>query len=446
MGRRIRDLDWSATPIGPREEWPRSLRTAVGILLHSQYPMFIWWGPERINIYNDAYIPVLGARHPDALGAAAPRIWAEIWDVVGPQSDIVFQEGRATWNESSLLVMERYGYAEETYFTFSYSPVPDDAGGVGGLFCACTEETGRVLGERRLRTLRELGERSLAEATSTERVCAAALEALGANPYDFPFALVYLVSEDASVASLAGAVGIDPEAHGMPAEVVMDGGDDPWGFGAGLAGGGGRRVDDLEARFGRLPAGAWKDDRTRRALVVPLARSGGEGHPAGFLVSGLSPRLAFGADYESVVELAAGQLDTALANVRAYEKERERAAALAELDRAKTVFFSNVSHEFRSRALEQEAHAPEHRIVAQQAVLLLGEVVEGQEQQRTGDREAPEESGNDQAQEEARHDQPDQRRHDVRTNSFEQSHLLSVRSRSVPFRRGPSHPTMSART
>ncbi|HEY9434736.1 MAG TPA: hypothetical protein VI260_25030, partial [Blastocatellia bacterium] len=157
MGELIRVMDWSRTPIGPIESWPQSLKTAVNILLNSRYPMFVWWGRELTNIYNDAYIPMLGARHPQALGRSAPNVWADVWPVVGPQSEVVMREGRSTWNESILLVMERHGYTEETYFTFSYSPAPDDAGDVGGVFCAVTEDTARVLGERRLKTLRDLG-------------------------------------------------------------------------------------------------------------------------------------------------------------------------------------------------------------------------------------------------------------------------------------------------
>ena len=128
IGKIIRLLDWSQTPIGPVESWPQSLKTAVDILLNSRFPMFIWWGCELTNIYNDAYTPMLGARHPQALGQSARCVWADVWPVVGPQVEVVMSEGRATWNESVLLVMERHGYPEEAYFTFSYSPAPDDSG------------------------------------------------------------------------------------------------------------------------------------------------------------------------------------------------------------------------------------------------------------------------------------------------------------------------------
>ena len=147
MQEAVQSFDWASTPLGPMLEWPPSLRVAVGICLNSRFPMFVWWGPELINIYNDAYIPVLGKRHGDALGWPARSLWGEIWDVIGPQADAVMQRGEATWNERVLLVMERNGYTENTYFTWSYSPIRDEKGNVGGLFCACTEETQHVLAE-----------------------------------------------------------------------------------------------------------------------------------------------------------------------------------------------------------------------------------------------------------------------------------------------------------
>jgi PAS domain S-box-containing protein len=147
MAARVAAFDWSRTPLGPMDAWPQSLRVAVGICMNSRFPMFVWWGPQLINIYNDAYIPVLGKRHPQALGVPARGTWQEIWSVVGPQAEAVMQRGAATWNERVLLVMERHGYREDTYFTWSYSPILDESGRIGGLFCACTEETQRVRAE-----------------------------------------------------------------------------------------------------------------------------------------------------------------------------------------------------------------------------------------------------------------------------------------------------------
>jgi PAS domain S-box-containing protein len=166
MAARVRAFDWSRTPLGPTGSWPQALKIAVDICLASRFPMFVWWGPGRINLYNDAYAPVLGKRHPDALGRPARAVWAEIWDVVGPQAEAVLARGEATWNERVRLDMERHGYVEETYFTWSYSPIPGDDGRVGGLYCACSEETGRVLAERERDRLAE--ERRRAEARTRE--------------------------------------------------------------------------------------------------------------------------------------------------------------------------------------------------------------------------------------------------------------------------------------
>ena len=188
MGARIRETDWTKTPLGAIETWQHSLKTTVRIMLNSRYPMFVWWGAELINLYNDAYIPVLGKRDKEALGKSAREIWVDIWNVVGPQSELVINEGRSTWNEEVLLVMERNDFTEETYFTFSYSPVIDDAGNIGGLFCVCTEDTAQVIGRRRLQTLSELGEHT-AEAETVEQACAFAAQTLAENRADLPFVL-----------------------------------------------------------------------------------------------------------------------------------------------------------------------------------------------------------------------------------------------------------------
>ena len=221
MGTLIRSKDWAATPLGPVQGWPRSLKTVIFLMLNSRYPMFVWWGRELINFYNDAYIPVLGARHPDALGRAASGIWAEIWDVVGTQAEIVMRQGRATWNDSLLLVMERYGFTEETYFTFSYSPAMDDDGTVGGVFCACTEDTKRIVGERRLRTLRALAEQGT-RAKSAEEACTLTAATMRDNPYDLPFAMLYLLNASGATALRSGTTIADSPAAPRVIELGSD--------------------------------------------------------------------------------------------------------------------------------------------------------------------------------------------------------------------------------
>ncbi|HSJ63192.1 MAG TPA: hypothetical protein VK922_04705 [Gemmatimonadaceae bacterium] len=196
MGAVLRGHDWSRTPFGPVDHWPSNLRTTVGIVMHSRFPMLLWWGPELRQIYNDAYRPVLGAKHPRAVGQPGAQVWAEIWDILGPRADQARAMSHATWDEDLFLPMDRYGFTEETYFTFSYSPVPDTEmpGRSAGVLVTCTETTQRVLGERRVRSLRDLGARS-SEAKTAEEACAIAAATVASNTRDVPFITVYLLDD-----------------------------------------------------------------------------------------------------------------------------------------------------------------------------------------------------------------------------------------------------------
>ena len=348
MGERIRRFSWDKTSLGSLECWPESLRAVVNLMINSRYPMFVWWGGDLVNLYNDAYIPVLGKRHPDGLGRPARELWSEIWPVVGRDCDTVLREGRATWNNEVLLVMERNNFTEETYFTWSYSPVIDESGKVNGVFCACQEDTARVLSGRRLKSLRDLGDRTLERSQSAGEACRAAVHVLAENQHDIPFAAVYFLSEDAQHAILCEAAGLKPGAPSAPLEIRLGHSSDLWNFSAALADRKLQIIPDLPDRFGKLPTPPWPDDHVQQGIVVPLAKSGVQEVPAGFLVAGLSPRLTFDDEYRGFLELAAGHIATGIAHARAYEEERKRAEALSELDRAKTAFFSNVSHEFRT--------------------------------------------------------------------------------------------------
>src|SRR5215475_8998552 len=124
----MRAIDWSTTPLGPVDSWPQSLRTCIRIILTSRQPMFVWWGEQLINLYNDAYVSILGNKHPTALAQPARRIWSEVWDVAGPRAEYAMRQDEGTYDEALQFVMLRKGYPEETYFTFSYSPIPDDHG------------------------------------------------------------------------------------------------------------------------------------------------------------------------------------------------------------------------------------------------------------------------------------------------------------------------------
>ncbi|WP_433926822.1 ATP-binding protein [Sorangium cellulosum] len=349
MGALIRSIDWSRSALGPVEAWPQSLRTALSILLSSEHPMFLWWGRELIQFYNDGYRPILGSRkHPAAMGQAGRVCWKEIWDVIEPMIEKVFSGG-ATYIRDGLLILDRNGFLEECYFNYGYSPIRDERGTVAGVFVACSESTGHILGKRRLQLLGELGARA-ADAKSVDDACRVMMETVAQAGRDLPFALLYVVEQDGARASLAASAGLDPGHAAAPAAVSLEPAEGAvWPLHRALR----EEVDvdlsapsELPAGALPLPGGPWRD-AARRAVVLPLHRAGG-GRPAGFLVAGVSPRLVLDDDYRSFLRLVAAHSATALQNARASEEEKRRLLALAELDRAKTAFFSNVSHEFRT--------------------------------------------------------------------------------------------------
>ena len=206
MGARMRAFDWAATALGAPDTWPQSLRTIVRILLDSRYAMWMLWGPDLTFFCNDAYLPTVGLRRDWVLGARADRVWAEIWPDIGPRIDHVLRTGEATWDEGLLLFLERSGYPEETYHTFSYSPVYDDVGHVAGMLCVVTEDTLRLISERRIALLGAIGT-DMAAATTEAEVFDVLRRHLGGGVPDLPCSLTYLRVADARRAERALATG-----------------------------------------------------------------------------------------------------------------------------------------------------------------------------------------------------------------------------------------------
>ncbi len=332
LGALMRSIDWSRTSLGPIEVWPQALRTSVRIMLTSRQPMFVWWGDELVNLYNDAYRSIVGGKHPQALGQPASVVWAEIWDQVEPRAKSAMSANEGTYDEALLLIMERNGYREETYYTFSYSPVPSDTGEAGGILCANTDDTQRIIGARQLALLRELAA-GTTDARTIDEVCVRTIQSLETDPRDLPFALLYLQDATGRM-TLEGCAGVSV-VH--PASF--------WPFEQVLRTHAPVLVTNLTS-LGSLPNGAW-DRPPHQAVALPIAPSGRTGR-AGVLVAGLNPYRLFDDGYQGFLGLVSGQIAAAIANAHAYEEERRRAEALAELDRAKTTFFSNVSHEFRT--------------------------------------------------------------------------------------------------
>ena len=343
MGARMRAFDWSQTSLGPAALWPQSLKTAVRIMLTSRQAMFVWWGAELTNLYNDPYKAIVGGKHPEALGQPASRVWREIWDQIGPRAESVIRDNEGTYDEALLLIMERHGYPEETYYTFSYSPVPNDQGDTGGIICANTEETQRILSERQLALLRELAA-STVDARTFDDACSLSARCLETNPYDLPFAAIYLIDPGSGDAVLTATSGIERGHPALPETVPLDQ-SSRWPFAEVLRVHKACLIPSLEA-LDDLPTGAWTRS-PRQAVAVPIAPSGQKGQ-AGVLLVGLNPFRLFDDSYRGFIDLVAAQLAACIANAQAYEEERKRAEALTELDLAKTAFFSNVSHEFRT--------------------------------------------------------------------------------------------------
>ncbi|GAB7050692.1 SpoIIE family protein phosphatase [Catenuloplanes indicus] len=317
MGARMRDLDWSATALGAPASWPPVLRSAVALMLASRAQIIIFWGPEYVALYNDAYIPAMGSKHPDHLGRPGREMWSEVWELIGTLFDGVVASGEAYWAPNHRFMLERHGYLEETYFDISYDPIRRPDGTVGGVYCIVTDTTSRVVGERRVTALSALGSR-LGEIASQPELAAEVVRVLGEFPADVPFAVVRLESDEAPIVAVGGAAAADVLPVTVDAETSL------------------RTVDVLVEP---------PDSAAAEAFAIPVTA----GHQTvGVLVLGLSRHLARDDAYLGFCRLVAAQVSNAVANLRAYEHERAQAAALAALDEAKTSFFSNVSHELRT--------------------------------------------------------------------------------------------------
>ena len=338
MGAQFAAFDWAAHPLGPPATWPPEWRSAVAVALTSRFPIVLWLGPQLHIVYNDGYIPMVGQKHPAALGAPGREVWAEIWDPIGPMLAGVMATGEATWSDDLMLALVTDGVPRERYFTFTYSPIIAQEGTVSGIFCAVTETTQRVLGERRLRLLTSVAAELFHTRTVTQAVDAVVRVCDGTHP-DLPFIAVYM-GGDYKQARLAGASASVydrlPQSLDawLPEDAVLDAGQP--------------LVLDVRDRLESPAAAAGSGNGgPQQALLLPMAvAQTGAGY--GALLVGLNPDRPLDAQYRGFCRLLADQISAAFSSAGSFELERQRADALDQLDRAKTVFLTNVSHEFRT--------------------------------------------------------------------------------------------------
>jgi signal transduction histidine kinase/PAS domain-containing protein len=351
-----REIDWCRTPLGCVLGWPAELQLTVRTAIDSPQAMSILWGSDLIQIYNDRWRVFLGAKHPLALGRPAHETWPEVWtDVLGPIAKGVLTHGEAVAGEDFPIMIDRHGFVEEVFVTFSYSPIRDVQGRVLGVQNTGWETTRNVVAERRTRALHTLA-KALADALSRREACERAAAALASAPADLPFALIYLFDETGQQASLAGAAGLEAGCAAAPYTLSMNVRDDgSWPMSAALAASRsgvltGFAVDDLDCRFPGLEAPVTaprRSQRPTRALIIPLGTAT-RARPLGVLILGLSPHRPQDEAHAHFIDLVVQQVSAGIGDALANELERERLARLAEIDRTKTEFFSNVSHEFRT--------------------------------------------------------------------------------------------------
>ncbi|MEB3217716.1 MAG: PAS domain-containing protein [Nostocales cyanobacterium 94392] len=331
----MRSFDWSQTSLGTVETWSQSLKTTLNILLTSRQPMFLWWGEELIQFYNDAYRLSLGPeKHPQALGVKGREFWTETWHIIGEQVDAVMKRGESIWNEDHLVPIIRNGYLQEVYWTYSYSPVLDDNGEIKGTLVICSETTERVIGERQLRTLRELATENIG-VKSVEQACQTSARTLANNSDDVPFALLYLLDDTRSKARLAGIAGLDAGTPASQQEIEIDSENqicNYWKLSTVIDTNESQIIEGLQSKFGELFGSAGSPNT---AVVVPLIASG-QVNVKGFLIAGISPIRPYDEHYQGFFDLVEGQVASAISNASAWETELRIAQARRLTEAAET--------------------------------------------------------------------------------------------------------------
>jgi signal transduction histidine kinase len=338
-------MDWSRTPLGLIETWPPSLRTVVSLVQASNSPISLSWGPHHVQIYNDGYWPICGNKHPKSMGQDFRECWSTPWPVIGEAHESAWA-GRTAYLENMRMFLDRYGFLEETWFTFSFSPITDESGHVAGVFNPVTDLTGQSLSERRTKTLRDLAA-AAGRSKTVQDAFDAATHLFSEENLDVPFLLFYLADESGSSATLVSQVGLPAGTDATAPNIALHPeSPQPWPVREVITTGLVQLIDDLKSRLAGMNVGPYPELPVL-AFALPITLPG-QDRPAGVMIAGTSPRLRITESYRAFLDLIAASVGTALANARAHENERRKSDALAEIDRAKTAFFSNVSHELRT--------------------------------------------------------------------------------------------------
>jgi len=344
MAKLVRSKDWSATALGPIETWPQSLRTTVSLCLASNFPINVAWGPAHVQIYNDGYWPIVGGKHPESMGQDYSVCWASAWPAIGEAFDRGWA-GQTSYIENQRMFLDRNGFLEETFFTFSFSPIRDESGAVGGLFHPVTEQTDRILSERRIKMLRDLATHA-GSAHETAEVYTRAAEIFAGHAFDLPFVLIYRLNEQATRAELAAQTGLAPGTAASAKIYDLTVPSMDWPFAEALKATSGLQVEGTDRWLAGLDCGPYTEV-PKTAFLFPIFASGADAAEA-VVIAGVSARLPLNDAYHNFFGLLAAGLAACVGNARNYENESKRAEALVALDRAKTIFFSNISHEFRT--------------------------------------------------------------------------------------------------
>lgn len=332
MGQRIREFDWSRTSLKTIDTWPQSLQSALSICLNSNFPIAIYWGRELVLLYNDAWSPIPGNKHPWALGHPAREVWPDIWDAIEPQFQKAFS-GEPGGSKDALLPMQRHGYIEECYFDFTFTPIYGEGGKVDGVFNAVIETTYRIISERRTAFLKNLT-LNIGLSQSIRQLYNNAMRFVAGFSKDIPFALLYSY-ENGEAEIVASSID----------ETIVDSAKRMWPFKEIATAGTSFYIENLSEYLVQVPHDYWNQAPTE-AVVVPLINS--NGLTKGFIICALSSRRRFDEEYKLFIEGVANAITNVSNNIAALEEERKRSEALAEIDKAKTIFFSNISHEFRT--------------------------------------------------------------------------------------------------